>query len=223
MSRSFDLVIFDCDGVLVDSEMLSCESISAALADHGIEMSVAECHEHFVGVTLAHARAYVMERFKCDLPESLPEDIRARDRVIFKDRLQAVSGIHEALAALPVARCVASNGKMDKMRFTLGLTGLYDKLDPNIFSAEMVARGKPEPDLYLFAAEKMGVEPSRCVVVEDSLVGITAAHRAGMRVLAFAGATHGGDAHLKALHDSPALLVFDDMAALPNILNGLES
>jgi len=222
MPKSFDLVIFDCDGVLIDSEMLSCESISAALASHGIHMSVAECHRAFVGATLGQARAYVMERFKCDLPESLPDDIRARDREIFKERLQAVSGIHEALDHLPTPRCVASNGSLGKMEFTLGLTQLYDKLAPHIFSAEMVKEGKPEPDLYLLAAEKMGVAPERCVVVEDSLVGITAAHRAGMRVLAFAGATHGGDDHITALEESPALLIFEDMHQLPSLLKDLE-
>jgi HAD superfamily hydrolase (TIGR01509 family) len=185
----FDLVIFDCDGVLIDSELLSVRADRDALAECGIELSVEEILERYTGISFAGMAADLETRHG-----PLPSDFADRHRrhlwPLFERELRAIPGVTDVLDALTCKTCVASSGRPDRLRHALSLVGLYDRFSPNIFSAVEVAHGKPAPDLFLHAAERMGVPPGRCVVIEDSLPGVTAAVAAGMTVIGFVGASH---------------------------------
>jgi HAD superfamily hydrolase (TIGR01509 family) len=198
------LVIFDCDGVLVDSEPLSNRALSEALRAIGIDLDVAETTATFKGRSWKSCLQIVEGMLGHPPPAGLTADYEARRDAAFREALQPVPGIEAALDALdgtPV--CVASSGDHDKMRFTLGLTGLLGRFDGRIFSATEVEHGKPAPDLFLHAAESLGYAPADCVVVEDSELGVAAARAAGMRVLGY-----GVDADV----------TFTDMAELPELI-----
>jgi len=181
------LVIFDCDGVLVDSEPLSNRALSEALTAAGHPMDVEETTRTFMGRSLLTCEAIMVERFGA-VPDYLAEYER-RLQAAFEASLEPVPGVVEALDAITHPTCVASSGPHSKMRMSLGLVGLYERFDGRIFSAHDVQRGKPAPDLFLHAAARMGFEPRDCVVIEDSPVGVEAARAAGMRVLGYAGRT----------------------------------
>jgi HAD superfamily hydrolase (TIGR01509 family) len=211
-----DLVIFDCDGVLVDSERLAVKVDVELMAQLGWHLSESEAVDTFVGVSDASFRSIIETK----IGRKLPHDWEAQTQPLYRNKLSVelapVDGIVEALDRIAHPTCVASSGTHDKMRFTLGLTGLYERFAGRIFSATQVARGKPAPDLFLFAAEQMGAAPSACVVVEDSAMGVSGARAAGMRVLAYAG---GVTPAAKLV--GPNTTVFDDMRRLPDLLNGL--
>src|SRR5581483_7187596 len=180
-----ELVIFDCDGVLVDSEPIAVRVDVAMLAEVGITMSEAEVIERFVGrspdVILADAEARLGHR----VPDGWWERGEERIRAAYATELGPVPGIAEALAAIELPMCVASSSGHDSLRFKLELTGLYERFEGRIFSAADVANGKPAPDLFLYAASRMGADPSRCVVVEDSRYGVEATRAAGMDALGY--------------------------------------
>jgi HAD superfamily hydrolase (TIGR01509 family) len=204
------LVIFDCDGVLVDSEPLSNRALSETLTAAGMPMTPEECVAAFMGRSWASLEEIMRARFG-SVPDGLLTEYRHRMHAAFERGLQPVPGIAAALDAIPHATCVASSGPHSKMRLSLGLTGLWDRFEGRIYSAWDVERGKPAPDLFLHAAAEMGFEPSECVVVEDSPVGIEAARAAGMRALGYAGRTPPEQlAHADE--------IFADMAALPQRL-----
>jgi len=213
------LVIFDCDGVLVDSEAIANRIMAEAITAAGIPMTYEECRARFVGGTLQRVIDTVEEWLGTPLPADWKEAFEARRDTAFREELKPVPGIVSALEAIRASStpiCVASSGSLEKMNLTLGLTGLNTPFGGKLFSATMVSHGKPEPDLFLYAAEQMGQVPENCVVVEDSLLGVTAAMAAGMRVLAYAA---DGDADaLKAAGGLP----FSDMAELPGLL-GIEA
>ena len=199
------LVIFDCDGVLVDSEPLSNRALSEALREIGLPLSVEQTTAAFKGRSWRSVEAHVAELLGGGVPPSLHPDYVARRDAAFRAGLRAVPGVEAALDALDgTPACVASSGDHNKMRLTLGMTGLLERFEGRIFSATEVEHGKPAPDLFLHAARSMGVAPRDCVVVEDSPVGVEAARAAGMRVLGFG--IDGGDAR------------FDDMRELPRLL-----
>ncbi len=204
------LVIFDCDGVLVDSEPLSNQALSEALTAAGHPIDPEETTRTFMGRSLLSCEAIMLERFGT-LPDYL-DDYERRLQIAFESSLEPVPGVVAALDAIDAPTCVASSGPHDKMRLTLGLVGLYERFEGRIFSATEVARGKPAPDLFLHAAASMGFEPADCVVVEDSPVGVEAARSAGMRVLGYAGRS---DPAALAPH---AHEVFADMADLPGLI-----
>jgi len=184
-----ELVIFDCDGVLVDSEPIAVRVEVRLLAEVGWPLTEAEVLERFVG----RKDADVLAEIEAYIGRSLPEwDQRYRTALYdaFETQLTAVEGVASAVDAVEaagVATCVASSGTHDKMRRTLGLTGLWDRFEGRIFSSSEVANGKPAPDLFLHAAASMGVGPERCVVVEDSRAGAAAARAAGMHCVGYAG------------------------------------
>lgn len=217
------LVIFDCDGVLVDSEPLSMRVLLEAVAEFGVHIDPETAYELFLGRSLTTIRSLLRADFGVDLDEAALSRMRENLYTTFRNELQAVSGIQEALDGLGRPYCVASSSQPERIRVSLGVTGLLDRFEPNVFSATMVPNGKPAPDLFLFAARSMGIEPARCVVVEDSPAGIEAAHRAGMRVLCFAGASHAGSkAHRAILKRLEPDLIFDRMQLLPDLLVRLE-
>ena len=212
------LVIFDCDGVLVDSEPLACASFSRAIKAEGLDWSVEETMRRLMGLSLKTGVEICETELGRKLPDDFVEKMQAVTYQTFRDApLKPVAGVKDAIVALQAAgidTCVASSGSPEKMHFTLGLTGLWDLFDGRIFSAAQVPRGKPFPDLFLHAAISMNVQPFDCVVVEDSLPGVQAARAAGMKALAYAGEPY---ANRDALRQAGAQ-VFDDMKQLPGLV-----
>jgi HAD superfamily hydrolase (TIGR01509 family) len=214
VSGPVELVIFDCDGVLIDSERIAVKVDVAVLEELGWPLSEAEVIERFVGRSDRDGRAMIEAHLGRKLPNGFHKGVEHRYREVFADALTPVDGVLEALDRITLPTCVASSATHDHLRYTLGLTGLYERFAGRIFSADDVAAGKPAPDLFLHACERMGTEPNRCVVVEDSRYGVQAARAAGMRVLAFAGGLTPGE-----LLDGPDTIVFDDMRELPSLID----
>lgn len=212
------LLIFDCDGVLVDSEPIAARVMAACAQELGLPISAEDCIERFTGISMPS----VLQALADDLGRPLPDDfvsrVRTRDFEAFARELRPIEGATGLLAAIGVPVCVASSGAVAKIRFTLGLTGLLPWFEPHLFSAEMVARGKPAPDLFLLAAERMGVPASACAVVEDSVAGIRAARAAGMRAIGFTGGGHCRPGHDQRLRAAGAHAVCADMDGLAALL-----
>jgi HAD superfamily hydrolase (TIGR01509 family) len=219
LRSAFDLVIFDCDGVLVDSEVISCRTHAEMLTLHGYPISTEAVHDRFLGRSAREARLEIERELGRRLPDELDVALKAELHRSFKASLQAIPGIAQALAGISQAVCVASSGSPERIRTSLTLVGLYDRFVPNLFSALQVENGKPAPDLFLFAATQMKVSPSRCVVVEDSVPGVRAARAAGMAVLGFHGGSHCRPTTAAALGAAGAVLSFDDMRRLPDLIN----
>lgn len=222
------LVIFDCDGVLVDSEPLASESLREALDEVELSLSQSEVDEHFRGRSLTDIVGTIERRLGRRLPETFVPDLDRRTFAAFRKDLKPVRGVTsvlEHLQARSVPVCVASSGTLEKMRFTLGLTDLLRFFDSRLFSATEVKHGKPAPDLFLHAAKRMGVPIEAAVIVEDSLPGVRAGTSAGARVLAFTSPSHPKrDAHLRALSDIASSSAapptpFSSMEDLPALLD----
>ena len=214
-ARPFDLVIFDCDGVLVDSERLSIHLDAELLAELGWPLSASEIIERFVGRTEAAMKAEIEGHLGRDITPEW-ETFAERYLAAFASNLEPVDGIAEALdavAAATIPMCVASSGDHAKIRRNLAQTGLLARFEGRIFSAADVLHGKPAPDLFLRAAGVMGAQPARCAVIEDSRHGVAAARAAGMHAFAYAG----GVTPAAAL-EGPATTVFLDMRDLPTLL-----
>lgn len=213
MAKPVELVIFDCDGVLVDSERIAARVQVALGEELGWRLTEAEVVDRFIG----RSHAAIREQIAARLGE--------RTAAIWLDRfeqlhgeavdagLAPVEGLPEALDALTLPMCVASSGSHDKMRHTLGRTGLYDRFAGRIYSAAEVSRGKPAPDLFLHAARQMGVDPAACAVVEDSQPGVRAARAAGMRAFGYAGGLTPSERL-----EGHATVVFYDMRELPDLI-----
>ena len=209
----FDLVIFDCDGVLIDSELLSVQADLACLAEDGIEVSADEILERYTGISMAGMLADLEARHGRLLPD-FPRRHQQRLEALFEADLQAIPDVAAALDELDCRVCVASSGSPERLRHALSLVGLFERFQPNIFSASEVSRGKPAPDLFLLAARRMGVLPHRIAVVEDSLPGIAAAVAAGMTAIGFTGGSHCRPDHAARLAAVGAAPVIDRMAQL---------
>jgi len=209
----FDLVIFDCDGVLVDSERLAVKVDVRVLAQLGLSVTEEDVVARFVGRSDDDIRTELEAELGRSLADDWVEEFEPLYGEAYAAELQPVDGVVEALDRIALATCVASSGSHEKMRFTLGLTGLYDRFAGRLFSVTEVARGKPAPDLFLYAARRMGVEPGRCAVVEDSRWGVEAARAAEMSAFGYAG----GLTPAERL-EGPRTIVFDDMRDLPRLL-----
>jgi HAD superfamily hydrolase (TIGR01509 family) len=215
------LVIFDCDGVLVDSEPLACRIDAEFLTELGFPFTADEVMRRFVGISLADMTAQVEAQHGRPLPSDFGERLTRRTLDRFKAELRPIPGVRDAVLALPHRRCVASSSTPDRIALSLTVTGLADLFE-QCFSAVEVARGKPAPDLFLHAASRMGVPPAQAVVVEDSPRGVQAARSAGMRVIGFTGGQHCGDGHAEMLRAAGADHVIGDMRDLPQSLAGLD-
>ncbi len=214
-AKATELVIFDCDGVLVDSEPISLTVLVEALAAAGVAMSEAEAHARFLGRSLNSTSEILHDEYGLAIDAAFLESMRKVLYERFRTELQPIDGIAETVDRLGIAHCVASSSQPERIRLSLSVTGLIDKFEPNIFSASMVLRGKPAPDLFLHASAAMGVEPGFCLVVEDSPAGIEAAKSAGMRVVAFTGGSHARTLrHRETLLDLKPDALFDDMRDL---------
>jgi HAD superfamily hydrolase (TIGR01509 family) len=207
-----DLIIFDCDGVLVDSEVLSCRCLSEVLASYGIELGLDQALDLFLGrsttAVIAHYQALGRP-----IPEQFLTELRAGVRAAFGSALLPIEGIGAVLDGLQIPHCVASSSDLDRVSFSLSLTGLAAHFSERLYTSQMVKRGKPAPDLFLFAAEQMQAEPSRTLVIEDSVSGVTAAKAAGMTAWGFVGGSHYRTRDRKALlSGAGADRIFERMA-----------
>jgi HAD superfamily hydrolase (TIGR01509 family) len=184
-----DLIIFDCDGVLVDSEVLSCRCLSETLAAYGIDLGVDQALDLFLGRSVTS----VLQHYQAlghAIPEQFAAELKAGVHAAFLSSLCPIEGVKSVLEGLRVPHCVASSSDADRVSFSLALTGLAPYFDARLYTSQMVPRGKPAPDLFLFAAERMQVDPHRALVIEDSVSGVRAGKAAGMTVWGFVGGSH---------------------------------
>ena len=213
------LIVFDCDGVLVDSEPLAVRVLVETLAEAGVRMDVEEAYGAFLGRSLGTVCQVLRDRWQVDVDAAALQGMRERLYRVLRRELQPMPGMAETLAALDVPYCVASSSQLERVALQLEVTGLSSFFGGNVFCAAMVERGKPAPDLFLHAARRMQVEPGRCIVVEDSPVGISAALNAGMTALGFVGGSHArSERHRRALEALGPRLVFGDMRELPALV-----
>ncbi|MRN39365.1 HAD family hydrolase [Neisseria sp. N95_16] len=210
---AFKLAIFDCDGVLVDSERITCEVLTQCLAEQGLVMDSQEVWRLFVGKSIPKSMEMIGEMLGERPSESMWQEFAQRANAALKEDVEAVKNIEAALDALEIPYCVASNGDFAKMNTTLGATGLLPRFQDKMFSATQVKAGKPAPDLFLLAAQTMGYAPQDCVVIEDSPTGVTAALAAGMTPFGYTQWTPR-----ETLQEAGALVLFDDMAQLPQLI-----
>lgn len=213
-----ELVIFDCDGVLVDSEPISVRLDVEMLAELGLVATEAEVTERFVG----RSPQVIAQAVEAELGHPPPDGWFQRGERELRERfvaeLEPVPGIVQALEQITAPVCVASSSNPSELRFKLELTGLYERFAGRIFSAAEVANGKPAPDLFLHAAARLGAAPARCVVVEDSRYGVQAARAAEMDVFAYAGGVTPAD-----VLEGPRTVVFDDMRELPRLIGARDA
>jgi len=212
---SIELVIFDCDGVLVDSEPTANLILTRALNRHGLKIGRPAVAKKTRGLAMTSVVKWAEDQIGHALPAGFLDQVQQETFDAFRNNLRAMPGVRSAIGHLRAEGykvCVASSGEPEKMALTLGLTSLADQFDDKLFSASQVPRGKPEPDLFLHAAEAMGTTPERSVVVEDSLPGLLAALRAGMRAYMYVPRGDG----VPMFWDSAT--VFRRMAALPDLI-----
>jgi HAD superfamily hydrolase (TIGR01509 family) len=209
----FELVIFDCDGVLVDSELITNRIFAQMLNELGLGVTIDDMFELFVG----HSTDYCLEIITGMLgrkpPAGFVDEYRIRRDVALKSQLKGVPGIVNALDSIQLPYCVASSGDHGKMRTTLGITELLPRFEGRLFSVTEVARDKPAPDVFLYAAEKFGIEPGACLVVEDTPTGVAAGVAAGMTVCGYAALTPA-----KRLLSAGAHYIFNNMTDLPDLI-----
>jgi HAD superfamily hydrolase (TIGR01509 family) len=206
-----ELIIFDCDGVLVDSEPISLAVMLEVLREAGCEMTEEQAWEQFLGRSIGTVGAILRDKYAMELTADHLDQLRLKLYARFRNELRPINKVSTAIRGLDAPICVASSSQPDRINLSLGLTGLADLFGAHVFSASMVTRGKPAPDLFLYAAGKMGVPPENCVVIEDSAAGIKAAQAAGMRVIAFTGGSHAVPAGLDAMAraNSPSAILRD--------------
>jgi HAD superfamily hydrolase (TIGR01509 family) len=209
-----NLVIFDCDGVLVDSEVIFARILAECLTAADFPATAEEALTLGVGKNRDSLTAAVEDRYGRALPDGFFDAMREQSAIALARELEPMPGVEALLNALTAARCVASNGHLGRVRERLALTGLLRFFDPHVFSATQVASGKPAPDLFLLAARQLGARPADCTVVEDSVIGVAAAVAAGMPVLGFCGGSHCFDGHADQLVAAGCSRVFARMTDL---------
>lgn len=209
----FEAILFDCDGVLVDSELISNRVLTTLINEIGIALSLDEVMDQFMGRSMRHCLATLAQLRGSVVPEDFATNYHLRTTAAFQNELTLIPGIEAVLDALCVPSCVASSGNHAKMRTTLGITGLLSRFEGRLFSVTEVAHAKPAPDVFLHAAQRCGVPPRACLVIEDSPAGVIAGIAAGMTVYGFATRTPA-----ERLHSMGAHRVFDDMKQLPALI-----
>lgn len=214
------LIIFDCDGVLVETEALANQCEIEALQALGYFFTLEEYLDIALGKHNHLVEATLKEKFHISLPSDFWEEVKLKQKKIFDRELVAVAGVEQAITSLSLPTCVASSSSIERLHHTLKITGLLPHFDGRIFSTESVARGKPFPDIFLYAAKHMHTAPKDCLVIEDSLAGIEGALAAGMRVLAFGGGKHITTRMHQKLQDSGAHAFFDRMSDLGELIAG---
>ncbi|WP_354059720.1 HAD family hydrolase [Devosia sp. 2618] len=221
---TINLIIFDCDGVLVDSEPLAMRVLITAIAAQGIEITPEIAFRDYLGRSLASVSASLTNSHGVPLGATTLAAMRSELYALYRKELRASPGLPDVLGHLTTPFCVASSSSPERIILSLELTGLLPWFEHNIYSASMVEHGKPAPDLFLHAAAAMRTDPQNCLVIEDSPAGITAARRAGMHVLGYLGGSHVEPGGLRpiveGLHPDA---IFDDMNALPDLVGSLSN
>ena len=213
-----DLLIFDCDGVLVDSEPIACEVVADVLADSGFPITREEFFTRFAGVSDREMYAQLEAQHARKIGKETRQRVNQEILDALSSRLEPIPGIRAAIDAIDVGKCVASGSDRRRVEASLARTGLLEYFSSCIFTSEQVPYGKPAPDLFLFAASQMNVDAGRCVVIEDSQAGVQAAVAAGMRVLGFIGGSHCRAGRDEVLRRHGAERVFHSMHELPALL-----
>ena len=213
------LIVFDCDGVIADSEMLSADVLLTLLADHDIPITMAQFREFCLGHSFAAVTARLTERSGRPLPDGFAAEYYDRLLTRFARDLRPTPGFVAMLDRIDLPICVATSSSPQRVAHTLSVLGLTNRFGANVFTASQVPRGKPAPDLFLFAAERMGVAPADALAIEDSGPGLASARAAGMSVLHYTGGEHLRD-RARDVMDGPG---FADWAEFPNLLEGLEN
>lgn len=217
----FRALIWDCDGCLLDSEYIACALGAKLATEAGCPISTEDYIRRFCGQSKSHTLATLRQESGIDIKSYLDRvDKKKLQREAFQSNLKPISGIPEILDDILLPMAIASGSEYDRLEFTLKLTGLYNRFSDCLYSASLVERGKPHPDIFLYTAEKLGVSPHDCLVIEDSQNGVRAGKAAGMTVFGFCGASHilDKDSHAQELQDLGADLVFHDMWELPRLI-----
>jgi HAD superfamily hydrolase (TIGR01509 family) len=212
--QRFELLIFDCDGVLVDSELITNRIFVGMLNELGLALPLDDMFERFVGRSMPQCLKMVAELLGDDVPEGFVDEFQTRIAAALRSELKPVRGIEEVLASMTLPFCVASSGTYDKMRLTLGLTGLLSRFQGKMFSVIDVANPKPFPDVFLYAAMQSGVAPAACAVIEDTPTGVQAGVAAGMTVFGFCAHTPR-----QRLIEAGAHHTFAHMRELPSLIS----
>lgn len=223
---TIELVIFDCDGVLIDSELISARQLIETLSAYGLDVDLAYVRRHFLGRSYPIVLAQIRAEFGVDLPPDFEEAYRARLLAAFERELTVMPGAAEVMDRLAVPFCVATSSSPKRAARSLEIAGLSERVGERLFTASEVTRGKPAPDLFLHAADRMGAAPERCLVLEDSLNGLQAAAAAGMRVAHFTGGSHQSGDGAASAGDLGLERWFDDFGAFfelwPDLARGAE-
>ncbi|TWI52680.1 HAD superfamily hydrolase (TIGR01509 family) [Pseudomonas duriflava] len=219
----FEALIFDCDGVLIDSEILVCRIAAEELTKLGYSITTEQVIQRFAGRPDYEMRAEIEQEWGQPIPAGYRDSVNQRTVESYATELKIMPGLLHALDQIKLPICVASSSFPEKLRLGLDTVGLYERFMPNVVSATLVARGKPEPDVFLFAAGWMKTSPLRSLVIEDSVAGVTAGIRAGMTVIGFAGGAHCDLAHGQRLLDAGASSVFCDMQELPSVIDAMQA
>ena len=219
-----EMVIFDCDGVLVNSEPIVNRIFAETLTEGGFPITYEEVTQKFIGKSLATCLEIIEEIYERPVPAKLIELCKEREINALEQELQATEGIATTLEQMTLPKCVASNSSPRHIQFVLELTGLLHQFDGKLYSAHHVKRPKPFPDVYLYAASQMGKAPENCLVIEDSVTGVQAASSAQMVVFGYAPRSNQGNfSHHDDLIAVGAKLVFEDMYQLPSLLKLVKS
>lgn len=213
------LTIFDCDGVLVDSELIAAEAMANLLQAEGFDVEARNLLQ-FVGMKQADILAGVARLAGKPVPARAPEKLWSETRRLFAERLMPMAGAAAFIGTLQGARCVASSSHHERIRFSLETTGLHRFFSPHIFSSTEVENGKPAPDLFLHAARRMNADPAKAIVIEDSIAGVTGARAAGMRVIGFIGGAHSDSAMGERLMAAGAHSIAESFADVAAFMRG---
>jgi HAD superfamily hydrolase (TIGR01509 family) len=203
----YKAILWDCDGVLIDSEILACTASVDVLREEGVDITLQEYIERFLGKNRPQILAEI--GFSGTFPT---EKHKARKKFLFDSQLKPIPGIHDVLSSLSLPMAIASGSDPERLQYTLGLTNLLKYFKEHVYSSESVKNGKPAPDIFLYAAEKLRVAPADCLVIEDSSHGVAAAKAAGMDVYAFTGGSHMTENLRNKLVAAKPNAIFDDMS-----------
>ena len=216
-------VVFDCDGVLVDSEPIANRVMSALLREYGVELTPSQCMQRFIGLTVEAEAAAIRAEFGVDLADVLERELTPRTIRAFERELRPTAGLREILDSLTIPKAVASNSRHERVIASLSATGLLGYFSPRIMTSDRVARPKPAPDVYLAAVRLLGCRAEQSLAIEDSASGVCAARAAGMRAIGYCGAGHAQAGRWDRLREAGAEHVIGDWVEFPRIFGALFS
>ncbi len=217
LNQPIECVIFDCDGVLVDSEIIASQVSLRLLKPYGFHMDIKTYSHRFAGKVEEDILSIIKQDYNLKVPDDFLSRLRLEIEHALDHELQPIKGVKKTIGSIPVTKAVVSNSRLVRVLSSLKVAGLSEYFGDRVFAAEMVKKPKPAPDVYLYAASQLGVDPARCLVVEDSQSGVTAAHRAGMKVIGFLAASHIPEGHDKVVKEAGAFTTVDHMEELGNL------